>query len=146
MNEEFTKSQNLRIEEEVAKHSIVIIPEDKLEDKVDKIITNLNGKTESTAKLRVGVTGLHKQMSEIKPLVMDHQARFEKFDAMLLLIVNLLKKIAYDVREDVLAGLRKAFVIFVCVLVLYFILYPIWNHLNPKHELPRQTITPSPSD
>lgn len=138
-----TDTQNL-MESEIVKHTIVLDAKDSDRELLEKVAVNLNGKTEAIAKIRRSQTAVMAQLSKLQPLVDDHDARFKRFDQLCHAILARIDAIWAEIKDNVYQGFKKASVIFICMLVLYFCLYPLWNRFFPTAPLQRSAIAPSP--
>jgi hypothetical protein len=139
-----TATQRLMLDE-IEKHTIHIDAKDSDRQLLEKVAINLNGKTEAIAKIRRSQTAVMTQLAKLQPLVDDHDARFKRFDQLCHAVLERLDSIWIEIKDNTYQGFKKACIIFICVVILYFCLYPLWNRLFPLAPLPRQTITPSPS-
>lgn len=139
-NEHEAKSDTQRIiAEEVEKHSIQIIPGESIEEKLDKISLNLNGKTDAIARLRraqgkmiseVAKMPTSEQFESVRVLAEGHAERFRRFDKFLTDSLQLVRDIWRDIRK----GVRNAIVLFISAVVLYLLLR-IFHHFFPSVHL-----------
>lgn len=145
-----TESQRLFLEE-VELHTIKILPTDTIDDKLDKIAVNLNGKTEAIAKLRRGVTRVEaeltkmptmEQFASVTAIVEDHKKRFERFDLWCVDSLEFIKKVWGEIKDIGYQGIKKAVILFICIIVLY-VLYAIAAKEMPWLKLEKPVPSPS---
>lgn len=136
-----TETQRL-MDIEIEKHTIVTTAEDTDRVVLDKIVVNLNGKTEAIAKLRRGDTNIMAEIKTIKPLVLDHAERFKRFDDLCHGLLYRVDKIWAEIKDIAWLGIKKAMVLMIVVLILHF----VYIYLAIKFpELRLEKPIPSPS-
>lgn len=125
--------------EEIEKHTIIFVPEDTLGTKLDKIATNLNGKTEGLAKMRRGQTKLMaeiklmptlEQFESVKVLVDAHEARWVRFDILCADILIFVNKVWKEIKDTLWKGFKNGVILFITAIVLWF-LWAMLDHYYP---------------
>jgi inorganic triphosphatase YgiF len=135
-----TESQRL-MEAEIEKHTIRTTEADTDRELLNKIATNLNGKTEAIAKLRRATTRLignderqNTDFDALRKMVEAHELRFQRFDELCKNIYHLAERIWREIKEAIKDGLKKALGLFITAVALYF-LYRGWGHFFPNVPL-----------